>query len=324
MPAGLYIFYQLLAANEALYIAMGDGEFPQNMNELMRLTIEGNSAQDWIDNRTMENVRLYYAAAEWFSQMDIELTPAIEAMAANMADSMWAQAGHIFEENHVSRNSIRLHALSQLKAQMVFEMLYSEGGEREIAREALEREFTQEYVYMEIFFTPIPEFAPEELDMPDEEFVEMVRTAFEALPSRLNNTGDEFADVAYEFERWLWELYGENPDDVHPFDPEDLKMFIEKAERAEFDEEFMNRVFAAPIGRAVIIEVDEYQLLFVIRRIDVLGEEGLFEAYRNALMHEVGSPEFEESLDALAALLSLQENRGAINRYRPARLAFEF
>jgi hypothetical protein len=324
IPAGLYIFFQLFAASEALSFAANEGNLPQNMTALTRLSIEGQNGADWINSKALEHVRRYFAALEYFSAMELEFTATMEAQADGIVNSMWADAGHVFEQNHISRSSVRLYAISIIKTQSVFEALFGEGGQREVPLEELRQEFAREYAYMQLYAAPVPMFAPEGLDISDEDFIEMVIMEFENLPSQLNSTGDNFAEVATEFEFWLADLYGADPYDVFPFSPEDLMTFIDRDERAEHPENFMHTVFTAPLGLAIAVEVPEYGLLVLFRRVDVFEEEWHFELYRDTLLLDLRGPDFEDELSAFAAMMTVRENRSALRSYRPARLTFEF
>ena len=111
---------------------------------------------------------------------------------------------------------------------------------------------------------------------------------------------------------------------MRPIQSESLRLFIDKSEREQYIEELMDVIFTAPIGRAVVTEIPEYEMMFILRRIDVLSEEGLFENYRNTILLDLKRPEWEEDMAARAAQISVEENRAAIRSYRPARLTFDF
>ncbi|MCL2069308.1 MAG: hypothetical protein FWH00_05340, partial [Oscillospiraceae bacterium] len=128
---------------------------------------------------------------------------------------------------------------------------------------------------------------------------------------------------AYEFERQLAALHGEDPDDIQRIDPSSLRMFITKAERGEYLEELMDGIFTAPIGRAVTIEIEGYAW-FVIRRLDALEDEWLFDSNRNSVLRDLGRAEFDEELAAHARTITAEQNRAAISRYNPARLQIDF
>jgi hypothetical protein len=308
---------------EAQSIAHEEEQFPQRFEELLMTTIRGVPAQEWIANRTMEYVRLYYAVAELHDQMGLEFDADKNAFARQFADAMWMQSSEMFEANHISRSSLGLYAINEVKTSSLFEALYDEGGEREVSNDELLREFAREYAHVEIYSTGIPEFAPEDSELSDDEFRVAVRANFAEIMHRVNG-GAEFTDAVHEFQIELAGLHGIDTDGMQPPSRDELLWFITKAEREGNQAVgLMSTIFTAPTGRAIEYDMVEEQgsWWFVIRRLDVLQDEELFETHRRTVLTELKTDEFTEWLDAQAAQISPAENSDALNRYRTSALS---
>jgi len=95
---------------------------------------------------------------------------------------------------------------------------------------------------------------------------------------------------------------------------------IEKSQEAGygFPEGLMDEIFAAPVGKASVLDLEEYFIL--IDRGDITEDEENLDNYKGAILDMLKSDEFDEQLDAWVEELSVSENKWSISRYKAKNL----
>jgi hypothetical protein len=327
MPAGLFLAYQISAVNDAqqaLYeqnLAQEGFTVPATTEELLKLTVGEKPAKQWVQDRTLEHVKLYYYAQQRFAELGLEMTDDLQMIVDYTTETFWAQSGSLLDENGISQDSLRLQSTGDVKLRRIFEALYGEGGEREVPLEELKQKFASDYASVDMILAPKPATIPEGSDKTTvEDAVAEVRGMLEAYIPRIQ-AGEAFEDLSYEFDVAQARLNLTDESAVVKPQPGELNMLIDKTQPEGLPPELMQELSASAPGDSKVIDVtiegpaglEEAIMLF--RMNDVLADDTLMEQYRTTVLDALKYEEFLDDAYAQAAGVALEPNPKAVKRY---------
>ena len=145
IPIGGYIYFQYSAYIDARAKVGTD-------TEVMKATIDDESAETWINNKIAESVKMFYFIEDKFNDLDLSFTDEeIESMKTS-TDSTWGYYGNVFEAMGISKDSFHLVATEfSSKYGKVFHSMYGKDGEKAVSDEELKKHYEENYLSYEYF-----------------------------------------------------------------------------------------------------------------------------------------------------------------------------
>lgn len=135
MPIGVYIYYLNLAVDAA-------ASKVDSTQEVLKSTIDGKKAEDFILDQAMTYVNSYYWVDSKIKEWGLELDDSEKANAVDITNSMWSYYGAQFEKLGISQSSFtQAYSEYNIKYKKVFDKYYGEGGEFEIPKDDLKATF---------------------------------------------------------------------------------------------------------------------------------------------------------------------------------------
>lgn len=147
MPIGSYIYYLSSAYTDA-------GSRVSANDKILEGTIDGQGAKEWIKDRALAYIGAYYYVCDKFDELGLALTDEDRNAIENGASAYWSYYKSGMEAMGISEESFtKAYAEQNVRAQLVLEALYGEGGEKEVPESEMldyyqETYSSYEYMYV--------------------------------------------------------------------------------------------------------------------------------------------------------------------------------
>lgn len=334
--AGIYIYYQLDALNEAA-TKLGEEQPDLDMYaedfDITKQTVEGINAEEWIKNKTIENCKKHVAVNRSFDEYGLSLTEEQLEKIDSLVTSTWEDEnmyaqyiygvdviGEYYEGLGVGKQSYEDVTTYSYKEQAVFEYLYGEGGEKAVSAEELNAEVKANYAL--VYSTQIDPL----VKSPDE-YLEMI------------NSGKSYADVYAEYTKDE-AIYEINEDMKEAEEagteytgtlPEDIALTVadvsEYQSVVEFGTEYpakdyVDAVFKLANGETKVITTSVTSssgtttvTYYLVQRIDITTDESVMESHRETALKDMKGEEFDGMMVEKGNAYSITENAAAIKKY---------
>ncbi len=312
IPAGVYLAYQ----RQAYYSAQSLREDAKTA--VLKSSIEGMKASDWIHTETVDNIRQYIWVEQAFEAAGLSFTQEELDAAEQWLDTMWSYSGALMEENGIGRQSYRLVYLNSEKYTKLLEA-YRAGPDGQIS-ENQAKAYMQE-TYSRIRRLILPATDADSAALTPEKQAELDALAND-LVERLNE-GAKLDEVAEETLKQAYELCGReySEDSLSS----DLGAFFISEETTGFEEDFVPAVMAAAEGDAGVYQnnaaAEGVSQPVVYQKIANYEDDADFtENYYELLQNEMTGAAFSESMKAEFDAYDVQEDGFAVWSYRPDRI----
>jgi len=151
VPAGMYIFY----LQSAYYDAVNQLEADEDGNtpDVFTQEFDGVDAKTWIQNEATNDLKRYCAIEQKCDEYGITLESTDTEAAELYVEQLWEYYGSYYEEEGISMDSYLKLYLNSLKSSMLFEALYSEGGDYAVSDDELKTYLDENYAminYIEV------------------------------------------------------------------------------------------------------------------------------------------------------------------------------
>ncbi len=194
MNIGEYLYYQVSAYDEASNLVSSD-------TEVLKAEIEGVLAEEWILNRALENVSLYFWANNLIEENDFDLTQEEIDYALSYTASLWPYYEETLVDIGISEESFNsVTSEFDIKFKKLFDYYYGEGGEYQIPKQDIidyyvEGKYSYSYMYVSLTKVEndeIVDLTQEEIDDIISQF-EYYETQVQTGYTTLENAAAEFA-----------------------------------------------------------------------------------------------------------------------------------
>ena len=339
--AGIYIYYQMNALNEAASL-LGEEQPELDMYaedfDITDYTVEGVKVEDWIKNKTIEDCKYYFAVNKAFDEYSLTLTDEEISEISSTVNSIWTEEnmyaqyvygvdiiGEYYESLGIGQQSYEDVTMMDYKLETIFSYLYGEGGTMAVDSAEIDTKVTTTYALTKSF-----EIDPE-VNSP-QDYLDMINSgmSFEEVEQAYNKddaiAGIE-ADMA-EAEAKGEEYTGTKPEEVEVAlsAEEDLESVISITDTYP-SESYVADVFAMANGESKVITVSDTSTspttgeettsvsYYLVQRLDITADAETMDSYRDSALHELKDEELETSLTEKASAYAVTENAAAMKKY---------
>ena len=104
LPTGVYVFFLMQAHQEAIQKLSQDGS---TTDDITNATIEGQSAPNWIVEKSLSMCKDALVGEAMFSEMGLSLAESDEKQIQELVDSVMSSSGTMFANSGISRRAAR-------------------------------------------------------------------------------------------------------------------------------------------------------------------------------------------------------------------------
>ncbi|MBE6842989.1 MAG: hypothetical protein E7510_09210 [Ruminococcus sp.] len=164
--AGVYIFYQTQAYNEAITkLTEEDENLDVADTKLLKTkTIENMNFTDWVNDQATQNVRIHLAVEKKFKELGLEIDEAKKKEINDQVDMMWSYYSEVYEQNGIGKESFKEIMEFDYMQTEVFNKCYDKGGEFEYSDNDIKAYLEGNYSRVKMIQLHLTDGASEELD----------------------------------------------------------------------------------------------------------------------------------------------------------------
>ena len=300
VTSGMYVGLSIDALNAASAVEGYDSSkspFDQ--------TLEGMDGEDWIQDKANDYAKEYLAVEDQFTQRGMSLTEEDQAAIDSQVELYWTSLGMgaLYEEEGCGKTSYTNILTNQYKKNLLFKAVYGEGGEEEVSQEELRSVFQNDYV-KGVYFS---------VSLADDEGNKLTGDELQAKQDEAQTLADRIT-AGEDFETVKANYTADPEATEEETEPSDTSVVVKK-------ENATSAVYKAiadgEVGEVQVIE--DGNNAYVVQTLDVMSGTS-FEDYRDTVLFDMKSNEFEEKVSAWAEELSIEENTAAVNKHNPSHL----
>ncbi len=339
--AGIYIYYQMDALNEAATLLSEEQPELDMYAEGFDITdysVEGTPVKDWIKNKTVELCKKHVAVNKLFDEYGLSLTAEETAEIKSYVSGLWTEEnvyaqyiygvdiiGEYYESLGIGEQSYKDITTTNYKQEAVFEHIYGDGGTQAVPVDELDMKVATTYAQVKSF-----EIDPE-VNTP-QTYLDMLNGGMSFAEVEQAYNKDEavagieadMADAAANGEEYTGTL----PEEIEvPLSDEADLLSIVGVDENYPSADYVSAVFEMANGESKIItstvtsssptagEASTSASYYLVTRMDITADEAVMEEYRSTTLHNMKDEEFEATLKTSADGYSVSENAAAIKKY---------
>ena len=339
--AGIYIYYQMDALNEAATLLQEEQPDLDMYAEGFKITdysVESTPVEEWIKNKTIEHCRNYVAVNKLFDEYGLSLTSEETAEINSYITSVWTEEnsyaqyiygvdviGEYYENLGIGEQSYKDVTTMTYKQETIFEHIYGEGGTQAVPADEVDMQVALNYALVKSFEIDPNVNSPQDyLDMLNggKSFAE-VEQAY--------NMDDAVAGIEADMaaaEANGEEYTGTLPEEIEvPVSDEADLISVVSIEDQFPSIDYVNSVFAMANGESKIVTSSNTSTssttgeqvtdvnYYLVTRMDITADEATMNEYRSSALHKMKDEEFNTTLKTAADSYSVTENAAAISKY---------
>lgn len=205
--AGVYIFYQTQAYNEAITkLTEEDENLDVADTKLLKTkTIENMNFTDWVNDQATQNVRIHLAVEKKFKELGLEIDEAKKKEINDQVDMMWSYYSEVYEQNGIGKESFKEIMEFEHMQTEVFNKCYNKGGEFEYSDNDIKAYLEGNYSRTKLIQLHLTDGNSEELD---DEGKKKIKEMAQDYAKRAKS-GEDFDDLIDEYAEYRNKLVEE-------------------------------------------------------------------------------------------------------------------
>lgn len=303
IPSGVYLVELMMGYNEAAGQLYGT-------EDILKTTIGETPVPQYITDYAKRECANLLAIRKEFQSRGLSVGEEGEQQAADYTDYLYSIGESFYQANGVEKESVKFINDTTMMSLAVFSSIYGEGGEKEVSRAELEKEFASRYtrsrylIFPKVEITTGSPLTQEELEENRERADRYYQRAKdgESFPALIHQytqeqnpegAGEQQADNAYD-------VYLEN-------------------NTGYFPPVFEEGIVAAADGEVGQLE-DEYYI-YLYQKLPLLeGEAARVESYLSNILQTMKYDEYMETINGWGSALDVTYNNAALAVHTPSSL----
>lgn len=353
LKAGVYIYYQNTAVEEAKSLALKDNAEldTEDTDALEACVIEDKKFLDWVYDKTIVSCAEHIAVIQKFDELGLELAQEDIDLVNDYAESVYAEETNEYTDNGIGEESFKEILINTYKASEVFNAIYGEGGsanvqESELKEHYIENNARVRYVMLDLHDTEgndLDEAGKKEIRNLANTYLNKVKAAKDEteILEKFNEVSDEYAE--YKEEKAA-EAAGETEEatteavttaaetttttttDIHANEVLIAAVTTDEETKEEDltyspSKEFYDWAYGASTKFNTPEVIEDENAVYVAVKLDIeerMTEEDLWnESNVESVRFALFSDALQENLDEWVAALEMTINQKAIDRYGP-------
>ncbi|WMJ83057.1 hypothetical protein ACS3UN_00430 [Oscillospiraceae bacterium LTW-04] len=308
IPAGIYIFNQVNAMNEAYQ------KVANPYGDILSQEIDGVKAEQWINNRTVELVKTYAAVTSEATRLNITLDETIASSIKQSLNKTWGTEGASLEKLGISLASAEAIAVNSQLANQVFEAYYGEGGEKAVPESELKTYFTDNYRRsLMLVLSKRDILTGETLDSGK---LDEQQKLYEAYKARVQAGEPLFDIIVVENDRA--QAAAGNTEETPPLVESEQELLVNKG-NTSYPQALLDQIFTSTKQNTPeFYEDDNYYVIYELR--DTLGDGTAFTSAKASLLSAYKGDAFRSDMIAMADTLDFKLNTGATDKYKVSKI----
>ena len=293
--AAIYVLSQMNALNE---VSSQEG-YDSTLEDVWSNQIEGQSMEDWINNRALDLCREYVATNKLFEEKGLTLTEDQQSSIDEYMTSTYPNYEDLYTQIGVADSSYENYLTFNSRYQELFLDRYQEGGEAAVSEEELGsfyRDNFDEVKLISLSYTePTEDSSDSSADTQEDNnsSPEAVQATAQGYLDRLQ-AGENMDDLIYEYRQST----ASDPSTVTRSESvANITVIPANGDNTTtYTDDVINQMVAIAQGGSALVQDTENSRYYVVYKVDQDNNTEYFDANRDNILYEMKSDEFEQYL----------------------------
>lgn len=303
VPVGVYMVEMMMGYNEAASQLPGS-------QDILKESIGETPAVQYISDYAKNECAKLLAIRKEFNDRGLALSAEEWEQASSYTDYLYSVGESFYSANGVAKESVGFINDTTMMSLAVFNSIYGEGGEKEVPRADLEREFSNTYTRSQYVYFPKIDMATG-LPLSDEDLATTKEKA-EAYLDRAK-AGEKLPDLYYEV------LAEQDPNNVgERLADNEYDIYLEN-NAGYFYPSYESAVVAAADNEVRLVEDDYFY--FLVKKLPLMqGDSDTIDSYLSNILQTQKYDEYSGTLTEWSQSLDIRYNNAALAAYTPSKL----
>ncbi len=290
--AAVYVLNQMNALSEA---TSQDG-YDSSLEDVWDNEIDGQSMEDWINNRALELCREYVAVNKLFEEKGLSLTED-EQTAIDESMESFSYYEELYTAIGVSESTYEEYLVFNSRYQELFLNRYQEGGDAEVSEEELRSFYCDNFDEVKLIALSYTESSDTDEDEEDEEeddtSLEAVQATAQGYLDRLQ-AGEDMDDLIYEYQQ---SVASDSSTVTKNESVDNITVISANGENStSYTDDVLEQMVAIAQGDSALVQDTENCYIYIVYKVDQDSNTEYYDENRDNVLYEMKSDEFEEFL----------------------------
>lgn len=303
IPVGVYMVEMMMGYNDAA------GQLP-GAKDILKETIGDIPAVQYISDYAKAECAKLLAIRREYADRGLSLSDEEWAQSTSYTDYLYSIGEDFYNANGVAKESVGYINDTTMMSLALFNSIYGEGGEKEVPKADLEKEFSSTYTRSQyVYFPKIDMYTGAPLS--DEE-IAASREKAEAYLARAQ-AGEKLFDLYKEVAAEM------DPDaDLSQLDESQYDIYLEN-NAGYFYPSYESAVVSAADNEVKLVEEDS--VIFLIKKLPLMeGNADAIATYLSNILQTQKYDEYNETLIQWSQDMDIRYNNAALGAYTPSKL----
>lgn len=303
VPVGVYMVEMMMGYNDAAT------QLP-NAEDILKESIGDIPAAQYISDFAKAECAKLLTVRKEYADRGLSLSAEEWDQSVYYTDYLYGMGESFYTANGVAKESVQYINDTTMMSLAIFNSIYGEGGEKEVPRSQLEKEFADAYTRSQYAYIP-------KIDMTTgealgEEDLASAKEKAETILTRAK-AGEKLPDLYLEIVSELDPAAADQRQDDSYYD-----IYLEM-NAGYFPPAYENAVSAAADNEVVLTE-DEYYY-YVIKKFPLMGgEPDAVEEYLSGILQSMKYDEYNDTITQWSQSLDVRYNTATLAAYTPSKL----
>lgn len=301
--AAVYVLNQMNALSE---VTTQEG-YDSTLDPIWDNQIDGQSMEDWVNNRALDLTREYVAVNKLFEEKGLSLSEEEQTNIDSSMENSFPLYEELYTQIGVADSSYEDYMVFNARYQELFLNRYQEGGEAAVSEEDLRSYYCDNFDEVKLLSFSYTEPTEEEsssdttsdtsTDSTEEEAddtsPEAVQATAQSYLDRIQN-GENVDDVIYAYRQST----ASDPDSVTKAESIDNITVIPANgdNTTTYSDDVINQMVEIASGDSALIQDSENSCYYVVYKMDQDSNTEYYDANRDNILYEMKNQEFEQYL----------------------------
>lgn len=303
VPVGVYMVEMMMGYNDASTQISGS-------KDILKESIGDTPAVQYISDYAKAECAKLLTVRKEFADRGLSLSAEEWDQSISYTDYLYSMGESFYTANGVAKESVQYINDTTMMSLAIFNSIYGEGGEKEVPRADLEKEFKNTYTRSQYAYIPkLDLFTGEALS--DEDLAAAKEKAEDCLARA--KAGEKLPDLYQEI---MTELV---PDSVgEGMEDSEYDIYLEN-DAGYFPAAYENAVASAADNEVKLAEDDYYY--YIIQRLPLMdGKSDTVEEHISGILQSMKYDEYMDTVTEWSQSLDVRYNNAALAAYTPSKL----
>ncbi len=282
--------------------------------------VEDTDYVKWVEEKALHTIKAVAAYKTLCTEKKVEIEDDVIASAESMAEFYWDSYGYsqLFEPNGVSETTFNQYMVDSYYADLYFEHVYGEDGEKEISKDDVKNTISSKFALINKITASFEEGT-------SEDDIKALKETFVDYEKALSSGKKTFKEVYVDYngEDAIEEEEHEHEEGEEAKEPLDSLSELVGNDDTDYAYEHFDKVSKLKTGEVTLITEDDNKGLVLIVKKNVLDDPYYVELLDLSARKLIAGEDFEKEMDEYSKGIDFEVIDNAVSRLKVKNIKYD-